>query len=434
MKKIVALLLSMLMILGMAAVAEEATEPALISHIGNIVIENTADGQTQTLGLDGFEAYFALDTSDGLALIAQAFNGEEFLAQAMGKLVGTQFQLGIDGVDKTFAADVPQLAGQDTAGLGEALRPMLPGMLNMTLPPIQIPSLPKVDLVPVVGMLGATPDGDTTAFEVPSEVIDTLLDQVLEAVKTSGESISGVDQVLPAIEQLRASGMSFALKGQIVDAADKQTTTLEIYIVNGGQTSEAPLAVLTLTSVPDELTLAVDIAAEGENMTIANLTLDTDSATNSFAGTLDIGDMMQFQLAIFQENGLQNAALTVDSPMGAAFGVTLSYGKSGDADVCDLTFAAGEDVGFEMHVSTTQVDETASEGTFEISVVTEDNSIHVTADVEEFLGEMDLGGFALSQNVVPFDDFSSEETGEALQTALAPLLQYFNQIAANVAA
>ena len=76
MKKLIALLISALMILSMAAFAETAEDTALIARISNIALEYSAEGQAQNVNLDGFEAYLTLDTADGIRLVGQAFNGE----------------------------------------------------------------------------------------------------------------------------------------------------------------------------------------------------------------------------------------------------------------------------------------------------------------------------------------------------------------------
>lgn len=432
MKKIVALLLSVLMILSMAAVAEEALDPALVTRVSNLVIESTADGETSALNLEGLEAYISIDTTDGLSLVAQAFNGDDSLLLAVAKLVDTQIQLAIDGVDKTFAQDVAQLQGQDTAALGELLRPALPQLMNVKLPPIALGSLSKIDLVPVVGMLGAETEGDTTTFAVPSEIIDTLLDQLLDALKSTGSSIPGLDQVLPMLEQLRAAGMSLALSGQIVDAADQQTTRLEIYPVTNGETAEAAVAVLTLTSAQDALSLQVDIPSDEDVMTVATLNVET-AADNSAIATLDIAGMMQFSLAVYQDNGLQYVALTMDSGFEASFAVTLCYGENGAEDIFEVTFATGDDAGFDLIVNTTATEE-GTQGSFELTTSGEDSGLHVTADFEEFLGSIDLGDFTMPTEIVGMEELESEENAEALQTALMPLIQYISQVLTDAAA
>ena len=433
MKKIVALLISVLMILSMAAVAEEASDPALVIRISDIVIENTANDQTQSVNLDGFEGYLSVDTSDGLALVAQAFNGDESLALAVMKVVGSQLQVAIDGMDKTFAQDVPQLEGQDTSTLGETIRPMLPGLINLSLPPIQVGSLPKMDLTGLASMLGAEAAGDTTTFSVPSEIIDALLDQIIETAKTAGASVPGADQLFAMIEQLRSSGFSFSLAGQIVDSADQQVTTVEVYLVTDGQATESPLIVLTLTSAQDALNLKADIPDGEESMTIANLDLQTND--NAFLGTLDIAGMMQFNVTAFQEDGLQKAALTMESSMGTpGLAVSLAYGNDGSADVCEITFNADEDVAMDLFTSFTPAED-STEGLFDLTVVTGDSTVHATANIEKFLGSLDLGDFTMPTDIAPMDDLQNAENDEALQTALMPLLQYLSQVVpADVAA
>ena len=201
MKKIVALLLSVLMLLSMAAIAEEAADDtALITCISNIAMENTVDGQTQTINLDGFEAYLSLDTADGLAVVAQAFNGDDPLMLAVAKLVDTQVMVNIDGMDKTYVAEAAQFQGVDTAELSSNLHGLLPTLLQAKLPMVNIGSIPKADLTGLATMFGGQTSGNTTTFSIPAEMINMLIDQVVEAAKTSGSAIPGLDKVLPLIE------------------------------------------------------------------------------------------------------------------------------------------------------------------------------------------------------------------------------------------
>ena len=201
MKKIIALLLSLMMLFGMAAFAEEQ-DPAMVCCLSNIVFETTTNGETTAMNLEGLETYLSLDTSDGLALVAQMFNGDDSLMLALAKVVGTQLHVGIEGVDKTFVADSPNLQGQDTAGLAESLRPMLPALLDLELPMVDVGSLPKLDLVPVVSMVGAQTEGDITTFSVPAESINALMDQIIEVMKGMDSSVPGMEPVLPMLEQL----------------------------------------------------------------------------------------------------------------------------------------------------------------------------------------------------------------------------------------
>ena len=45
-----------------------------------------------------------------------------------------------------------------------------------------------------------------------------------------------------------------------------------------------------------------------------------------------------------------------------------------------------------------------------------------------------LGDYALPGTIAPIEELQSEESSAALQTALAPLIEYFTQVMANAAA
>ncbi len=434
MKKIIALLLSLMMLLSMAAFAEEELDPALVCCISNIVIETTTNGETTAMNLEGLETYLSLDTSDGVSLVAQAFNGDDSLLLAVAKVVGAQLHIGIEGLDKTFVGDIPSMQGQDTAAMAESIRPMLPALLNCELPMIDVGSLPKLDLVPIVGMIGAQTDGDITTFSVPAELINALMDQVIEVLKGMDSSAPGLSQVLPVLEQLRASGVSIALSGKVVDTADKQTTTIDVFPVTDGQTAESAALTLTLTSEQDDLTLTVDMNTGAQVMNVALLQVQTEADTKSLVSTLDIAGMMKFNLAVFQDAGLQKAALTMENGTADGFTLTLAYGKSDGKDTFDLSFTAGEDTAFELITNSAAGADGAVAGTMELNTASSGTSFHLTADFENFLGSLDLGDYTLPAETVPAEELKSAENSEALQTALAPLIEYFTEALANAAA
>ena len=58
----------------------------------------------------------------------------------------------------------------------------------------------------------------------------------------------------------------------------------------------------------------------------------------------------------------------------------------------------------------------------------------MNADFEKFLGSLDLGGYELPAATAPIEEIESAENSEALQTALAPVIEYFTQALANAAA
>ena len=57
MKKIIALLLSLVLLLSVAAFAEGEPDPALVCCLSNIVIESTTNGETTAVNLEGLETY-----------------------------------------------------------------------------------------------------------------------------------------------------------------------------------------------------------------------------------------------------------------------------------------------------------------------------------------------------------------------------------------
>ena len=139
---------------------------------------------------------------------------------------------------------------------------------------------------------------------------------------------------------------------------------------------------------------------------------------------------------VFQEEGLQKAALTMENgaDADAGFTMTLAYGKTGGQNTLDLSFTAGEDTAFELVTNSAAGADGAVAGTLELNAASSGTSFHVNADFEKFLGSLDLGGYELPAATAPIEEIESAENSEALQTALTPVIEYFTQALANAAA
>lgn len=434
MKKIVALLLSILMLLGMAAIAEEAQETALVTCFSDIVVQTTANGKTTTNSLDNFEAYLSIDTADGLSLVAQAFDGDDSLLLAIAKIVDDQVQLAVEGVNKTYAVKAEQLASQNTGMMAEQFRAALPDLLNFQLPMITVPSLPKLDLKSLVGLFGTEAADGSMTFSVPSETVGAVLDQLVEMAKNYSQTTPGLSDTIDAIEQMRAAGMSFALEGSVVDAADRQTAQVSVLLANQGQVSEDAVAGLKLVTAKDELTLDVDVYNGDQAVNIGNLEILTDTMANAFSATLDIASIMQFYLGAYQEEGFQKAALRMESALDTSFSVYLSYGNDGENDVMEVGYSDSESNGFTMTTATQPVDEATVAGTIDATFVSADSTVQASAKIEKFIGSVSLGDYTMPGMVVPIEDLENETDSAAMQEALSPLIGYFARAFGNIAA
>lgn len=433
MKKLIALLICALMILSMAAFAETAEDTALIARISNIALEYSAEGQAQNVNLDGFEAYLTLDTADGIRLVGQAFNGDDELALAVLKIVEGQIQVAIDGMDKTYVADVPQLQGIDLEGSIPEIRAALPQLLNVKLPMIPAISLPKLDVVPLLALFGTQEADGSVSFNVPAETIDALLDQLLEAAKANMASVPAqaqetVQQLLGAVEQLRSSGIGFAVDGTGKDAGDSQTVTVNVHLASQGQVSPDPIVVLTFTTAQDKAVVTLDAISEGNAMTVA--TADVATEEGALVSTLDIAGMLQLSLNVFQEGTVQYVSLSLDGAAmeGASMAIEVSYGETDEGTLEKLVINGGEAFNLEATCLTASASDVSNEGQFSLYLDAEGTSLKMTADLEQFLGSLDLGDFTMPETTAPFEELDSEEGEAALTAAVAPLLEYLDSI------
>lgn len=439
MKKLIALLLSILMILSMAAIAETADDTALIARISNIALDINTNGQAQTVSLDDFEAYLALDSADYPQLVGQAFKGDDQLALAVMRMTNDGVLFTIDGMDKTFVYEAEQLKSLDMNELTQQVRTALPKLLTVQLPMINNLSLPKLDVMPLLGLFGTQEADGSVSFSVPAEVIDTVLDQVLGMAKGNLASApaaaqQAAQQVLDIVDQLRSSGLGFAVDGAAKDEGDSETVTINLYLANQGQVNDAPIATLNFVTAQDQATLNLDVTSEGSAMTIASVNVSTES--DSLNATLDIAGMIQFSMRIFQEGTVQYVSLGIDGAAmeGDTMAAELSYGETDEGNLLKLVFNGGEAFNIEATCVTESTSEASNAGKFSLLADAQGTSINLTADIEEFLGSLNLGDFTMPETTAPIEELQSEEGQAAVAQALAPLVEYLNGINVDQAA
>ena len=432
MKRILALMLTLTMLLSMVAVAEtaDASQSALITNLTGVTIDITNEGETQHLEMGDLGVSCVVDTEDTLRLVLTADKGDEILTFAVAEIVDGKLRVGFKGVDRAFEQEIPEVPGMDMSDLAAAIRPLLPALMGNRVPEIKIPTLPKVDLAGLVGMMGSESteaDGvTTTTVDIPAETISMLLGMFVQIAQGAVESIPQGKQVVDLLSQLLDSGFSFAIKGTITDNVAEQSANIGIYMASEGETATDPTLYLNSSSAENNLVLAVDLPSDDSSYTIGQLTVVTDPKANTLDAGLDFAGMASLALKIHEHDELQCIDLTLQAP-GTDSQSTMEFGRKDDQDYYLFKAQMGEENGYSCEVTGNPIDNGYA-GTLAFNSVGSASGVDFNGSYYELLGDFDmaatLDGYELPTEAVAFSEMTSDE----INTAFAPIQEAIQSV------
>lgn len=426
MKKIVALLLSLLMLLGCAALAESAEKTAAVMTLSNIQL---SDG-SETHGLGDLVVSAILDAAGDPTFVLTADDGNEYLAALAAKLDGQgKASVTVEGVDATYTGDLTALlqqSGADASSISQltsvlpelptAMKELVPMLDAVVLPPFTGVTIPKLDVSALLaGFVTGEADGATT-FTIPYEQFVALLDMVSEYAGMVGSQVPNIDQVTGLIDQLKSNGQGIAVNGAIQDDGTTQTVVFNVLPVQNGTTSETPVLALVLATAENSITLAA--AQDVNSDPMITLAVTSDPSVPRLDVALDaMGSAMAFRM--YPSDGLQVVELAANA--GDDVSVLFTYGAKDGVDVLDLT--ANASVGsFQLTFNTVKGDDGLRSGTVELNA----GGVSATADIDMYLdtaSPVEIEWPATEKDLSELDD-------SVMQTAVAPLIEYINGLEA----
>lgn len=432
MKQVLALLLALLLLCPLAMAEELTDEPdtALILGLSDVVITTTSpQGVQKTSNMKDLYGTFILDTNGAPRLIGMIDRGQENLTFGVAELYSEGVRYTLEGAERTFLVDIPQLAAVDMEALPLILRALLPHMMTLQIPQIPTITFPKGDVAALLALVGveATPAAaaDTWTFAVPTQVVSGLIEQldaILTAAQTHTPQLKPVTDVL---SQMIEAGITFALDGTITDMGDQQTAAVEVHLADSSGVAQSPTLYLNTLTAQNSFTLAVDLPSEDTgSYTIAQLTALADPEADTFSAGLNVAGMATLSFDLKKQSGLQQAALSFDmAETGMALQVL--YGTQQDRDVLTLSGSATEYGAFECTLTGQEAEENLYTGDFSLSVTRGREHLVATGAYFEYLDDYDLGGYALPAVTAP----ATEMTQEEIQAVTGPLVAYYEEMA-----
>ena len=413
MKRILAITLTLFMLLGMTAIAEEAAGTAAIMTIDNITLET----QGQKIALDGLVAHLALDVIDGApSLVGMVDGSDEPLLTAIAQLRDGKMLATIDGLGYAIGEDIPATAAQQLGQLTEQMPQIIAGLDEAKLPPIPGIPIPKVDMS---ALLTSFSTGDGT-FEIPYTVLSALLSQVSSLGRTIGSSIPNSEAVFGLIDQLVQSGLSVTSRGTIDDDGATQTVSGDIYLVQGDTEGDAPVASLTLASSENNFVITVSVDMGGGAAPVATISLISDPQAAELHLLADVGGMVNLGFDIYSEDGLQKVAMAL-SGSGEQVDLEFGYGVQEGDDVVTLSGAVNDGTAFGFSTVTAVGSDGVRTGTMSVYATQNGEQYFFAGDLTMYTGaDIGLAGYTMPTEI---RDPNSVDN-EAVNALLQPVADY----------
>lgn len=426
MKKLVAILLAALMLLAPVALAENT---AAILTLTDIVATNGGE----SVPLTGLCITAAIDAENDPTFILTADDGTDYLAAAAMRIDAKgQMDITLENLDATYTADIMSLASQQgidssVAGMAsqsyeelpELMRTLVPAMDELVLPAFSGVTIPKMDLSELLSGFITGESNGVSEFTIHYGQFVSLLDMVKQYASLAGSQIPNLDEVLSAIDEMKANGQGFMVRGTIEDNGRRQNVTASLIPVDNFV--EMDSAVLKLSVSSEENTIVAIGMPEGQSgvpMFILNLL--SDPAKPSLTAEMSIGEA-SISFRLFPEDGLQKMTFDVSSDGEDAFKVAFGYGNTNGRDLLNFE-AFGGGSALSLNFDTAMGADGVRTGT--VSFTADD--VVITGNIAMQLSEEAPVEIAWPENRVSIEELD----GEAMNEAMAPLMAYFENLEA----
>ena len=424
MKKLLAIVVALMLLTASVAMAETAT----VLTVSNPVLTVTADGQDMTIDMGGLQIVLAMGLAGDVPTIqADVTNGAEALLSAELQVIGTNMVVSLDGLSRPLAVDVSSAGAQGLEGIS-ALFAALPELANLKMPAFTGVDIPKLDLMSLGSMLGATGDGQSATFEIPYEMVQQLLSMVGQYKSMIPESAQAqVGPLFDLIEDMNAKGNGFALKGSITDDGATGTLAVDVLPVSGGVTADASAATITFMSAANQINLIVDVNQGEEVTTLGEIALTSTPDAAELSVSVDImGGMLNMAGSLYPQDGLQVAALELVA-MGQKANMSLIYGEKDGADYADAAFEVEGQAAVECITQTVSDGNGNESGTLTVAADAAGSQFQLDSEIAQSVPDVTFNAIADAANAIDVVNMSEEENAqisEELQGVLGSLMNY----------
>ena len=436
MKKLLALLTAIALLLCAAGLAEEVVEPvpeedgavevvavptgpALTTELRNVTLTTSVGGRTEALPLDDLWASATLDTTDRLQAGIGVYQGVEALAFVQSRLEGDRLQLSFDGLDATYETAIPGLAGQNTFALPLVVRALLPTLMVQSMAPIHAFSFPKLDLTalaqPYVVDTRLENGATIRKLSVPEAQVAEALERLSAEVSASADRFPDAELLSGLLDSYRDSGVHISLDGAITDRGYEQTSELDVMITSNGEAAESPTFVLNTRSIENSFEVSFGMPNEGNTYELARFAIDSDTETDTMALTMNAMGVLTADVSIAPDrDGMQTMSMNV-AAFGNATRLRLEYGFRDEQYVVSVSGDNGPRGSFQIDVAGQPDEMGAFVGLLSIFSYNGVRRVELEADFTQRMGESGLDGRAMPREILPIDALTSDDLAYAFE-------------------
>ena len=418
MKKTIAIVLTLMLLVASVAMAEEAS----VLVLADPVLTTNAGGQPMTIDMNGLEIALAIgNDANGVPTIQMdAANGGQSLLNAVLQFIGNRAVLDVDGLSRPIAATVSGVSADEIAeGFDAMMQPS-----GFKLPAFTGVEIPKLDLVSVGAMVGAGADG---SFELSYQMVNMLLGQLSNYRGViPGTARQYTDMLFDAIDQMQATNSGFTLKGNVADDGASATLALDILPVQNGVTASASVATITLYSAANQINLDVDVHQDGQDMKLGQFALTSIPAEAELNFSLDLMGELGLAGSLYPQDGAQVAAFELTAE-GQKMNFSVTYGDRDAAQFADVVVSVEGQAAVECIVETTADESGAAYGTLDLtldSLAEPVSQVNVKGDIMTAAEDYDFRSIDNAAAAIDAENMTEEESQQ--------LSQEFDAISGNL--
>ena len=422
MKKLLAIVLALMLMMASAALAETASV-AILSNPTLVISSPEGD---MNLDLSGLEATVAAGLSGETPTVQLdvAHDAEELLGLVL-QIVDNKVVVALDGMSRPIASAIPE-TGTDTQETMVELFSNLQALSELKMPAFGGVTVPKLDLMPVAGLLGSEPTADangvqSASFSLPYEQVNQMLGMLEYIIPAETQAQPQVSQLLQLIKMLQNSKSGFALEGKVSDSGDKAELLVDILPVQNGVTASEAAVTLYLVSLENSDSFEVQVNQGGQKITVATIDLASDPAAATLDFAMDVMGELKLNFSLYPQNGAQVAALAVVA-QGETFNASVTYGEEGETEYVDFAMEIpAENVAFSVHSDSTPADGGDKTGTLAVAVDADGQTINFAADVLQTQAEVEFRDIANIENAYDANNMT-EADNQALSAEMEGIL------------
>lgn len=387
MKKLLAVVLALMLVLASAACAERAK----VMTYSKPYLALTTNGEHRETDLSSLSVRLAGGTPEGIPTIqAEVLKSGKVVERGVMQYIDGKLYLQADGLTRTYVADFTTL-GANGQSAADTVFAGVDHLLDFRLPAFEGVTIDKIDMTFLAMFTGSMVSTDengrrSASIEVPYLMVKQLLGMASRyrgSVPEAAQAYAG--PLFDLIDRMLESDSGFALKGTVAGTDKGSALSLKVYPVEAGVTAEAPTAKIKLKSSKNEIELTVDMYQGEAEINVVTFELKSKPSKAVLRFSLDVMSLVLAEGRLAKEDGAQVVSLEVNA-LGQKTQAYARYGAADGVDFMDVSLNIPGKVDLSTELQTTEDGNGGSAGFSAIDVQLYDDAqtgIGLTGNVAE---------------------------------------------------